>query len=555
MGAALASGLLLASAFPPMGSSEAAWMALVPLLCVARFSSPAACFHWGFAAGLAFWLPSLAWLLRLSATGGPAWLVGIGWFLLAAYCSLYTGAFLASASLALARLDAVRPFLRGVAALVVLPVLWVGFEYLRATLFTGFPWNALGVSQFLNVPIIQMAAWGGVYAVSALIMVVNSALAVTAWRFVPAPAGRRAGRFHLELALALLLCALCWTRGWRTVRGIEAARPPDPGLRVACVQPAIPQVKKWPEDYAHEIFSALATYTRLAAAGGPDLIVWPETAVPGPILGDPHMTEFVADMAALACPILAGTMEVVGGTLFYNSALIVGAEGPREPVYRKQHLVPFGEYVPMARIVGLEEKLAPLGFTCAAGASNVVFGVQRVASNRQPATEPRQPTTVPFCVLICFEDIFAPLARRAVREGAAFLVNQTNDAWFDGSSGSLQHLSHCVFRAVENRVDIVRAANTGITCLIRRSGHIEDVDVLRRGNWGRGSAGFKSSGVWAARDDRPTGLYTRHGDLLFAFPCGVLAALALIAVVWRQGQEWIARGPRTARRPPRRDHD
>jgi len=461
--AVLAGGLLMAAAFPPMEGAEAAWVALVPFLLLARFTGPMRSFRWGFAGGVVSWLLSISWMLKLSQTGGYALLVVIGWILLSGYCALYTGLFTMAAS-GLFRLGGAESRTKNLALIFAIPVVWIGLEYLRSTLFTGFPWNPLGVSQFRNLAVIQVAEWGGVYAVSAVIAVMNTALALTGLRLVGVYTRNQPSRLHVELMAGLLVCALCWMHGLRAARRVGREARERTQVRVAAIQPNIPQVQKWPVDFAETIFERLDSLTQWAIHGSkPQLVVWPETATPGAIGGDPQSTKFTEDMARLGVPLLAGTLEVIDDSpysiRYYNSSFLYDENANIVARYRKRHLVPFGEYVPFAETLGLGTRLAPLGFTCTPGTAPTVFRL------KDPQTS--------FSALICFEDTVARLARESVAAGAGFLVVQTNDAWFDGTAAPMQHMSHCVLRCVENRVPAVRAANTGVTCFIGSTGFVE----------------------------------------------------------------------------------
>jgi len=557
---------LLAAAFPPAGEAHLAWIAFVPLLCLARFSPPRSAFAWGWLSGFLFWLCSLVWLLRLCGTGGSPPLVVLGWLALAAYCALYTGAFAMAAAgmwrrARGARIPADSParvpaaadagreppqaqppqtgltVFAGIGSLLVLPFLWVGFEYLRSTLFTGLSWNALGVSQYRNLALVQSAEWGGVYAVSAVVMAMNAAVALTVFRFVDDFRTRRASRVHVELWIGLIVCAAALLKGAQTCRRLDAEEAAGRIAKITAVQPAIPQAQKWTTEFENEIYAGLEDLTLRAAAGRPNLVVWPETAVPYCVRLDTNTWQFVARLAAQGAPLLVGSMDVdahAGRERYLNSSFLIAPDGRLAGVYRKRHLVPFGEYVPLGRLLPWLERFAPLGFSCAPGTTSTVFRVEGGADD-----EPRY--ALPFAALICFEDTIASLAREAVLNGARLLINQTNDAWFEGSSAAVQHLSHCVFRCVENRVPAVRCANLGVTCFIDRLGRIDKTtaDLLRQGE-AEGTQ-FLAGAVRVPADDMPPTFYTRHGDLPFALPCGAAAALSVVAV---------ALGERRRRRQP-----
>lgn len=532
--ACAAGGWLLYAAFPPMEAPETAWVALIPWLFLARHTPAAAAFKWGFLGGLFFWLPNLSWLLRLAQSGGPVPAVLTGWIFLSAYCALYGGAFVSLASAWMnvlglgggagrARaMPAGAAWLRRLALTATLPAVWVALEYVRSTALGGFPWNALGVSQYRNLAVIQIAEWGGVYAVSALVALLNGGLGVTAFALVDAWRSPRAReRFHPELMAALLVCALCWTYGVRRVRELRVREAELDVLHVAAVQPNIPQVRKWSEWFRRDNLERLRVQTEFAVQANPrlDLIVWPETAVPSPVLSDADVGEWLRSMLRWNVPLLVGSMEVTGTAgreRCFNSSFLFAGETAAPQVYRKQHLVPFGEYVPLDKRFPALQRLVPIGVSCWPGGHSSVF--------RLP------PRGTPFAVLICFEDAFARLARRAVRDGARMLVNQTNDAWFDGSAAAVQHMSQCVFRCVENRVPAVRAANSGVTCFIDWTGRIDDLTLSLIDAGSARFTGYRTGDVRIPGSADGLTAYARYGDWTLARPCLLASAAAIVLV-------------------------
>jgi len=537
--AALASAAMLWGAFPPSEQAEAAWIGLVPLILLACYTSPASAFRWGWLTGFVYWLASLFWLLRLGGTGTVWPLAALGWMGLAAYLALYIGAFSMTASFVLQLNDmgsrdpadgpeqeegrprAAR--LRGVGVVFCVPLLWVGFEYLRSVLFSGFPWNALGISQFRNLPVIQIAEWGGVYAVSGAVVLLNAAFAMMIRRFLARcrqPARRR--EIQVELMAGLTVVAICWSVGLHVLRREHRRADDFHEVRVACVQPNIKQTKKWDPSDADKILDRLEFLTASLTRSTnqlPDLIVWPETALPGLVMDSAGPSGRLArELAGRGAPLLVGGMErEVRGyeDLWYNSSILFDGQGTPVARYRKQHLVPFGEYLPLESFVPAIKRMAPLGFSCEPGREPTVF---------QLGSPPVQ-----FGVLICFEDIMPYLSRRAVRAGAKLLINQTNDAWFDPSSASLQHMSHCVFRCVENRVPAVRSANTGVSAFISRTGRFQD--LVSSGGRQRCFEGFREEGVMVPVGKPRWTFYTRYGDACFALPCGIFAAIALVLAI------------------------
>lgn len=521
--AVLVSGTLLFCAFPPVNDGQCAWLALVPLLLLACYSVPASAFRWGYLAGLLYWLLTLSWLLSLGRTGTHVCLAGLGWVALAFYSALYTSVFCGVCSWLMKR------FTKRCLIVLLVPVLWVGLEYTRCMFLSGFPWNPLGVSQYRNLSVIQVAEWGGVYAVSAVVAIMNASLAMTVIGLVEVYMGREKRRgLRIELMIGLMACALCWMHGARRVLNARRYGIAGDEIRIAAVQPNTPQVKKWNPAYESAIYERLRNQTKLASINSPGLIVWPETAVMRPLNTDELTMQFVQELAVPGSPILVGAMEKLKNPnpcneydtwYFYNSSFLVGAEGEVRGVYRKQHLVPFGEYIPLENIFTFLKRFIPLGYSCAAGKDSTILTVR---SESEGAVK-----QLPFSVLICFEDVFPALTRKAVLAGARFMVNQTNDAWFDGTCGPVQHVSHCVFRAVENRVPIVRSANTGVTCFIDRLGVLNRFSGDSDPN-GLGIEGFKVAGLMVPDDEYAGTMYSDYGDWLLAVPCTLILICILL---------------------------
>ncbi len=549
-------GWLLACSFPlppgleGMEGAGAAWMALIPLMLVARCSRPRAAFAWGWTGGMVFWLLSLSWLLALRHTWGSLFLPVLGWFALSAYCSLYIGLFSALWAAVpgpRGRPEAPGDVLARLLPVLAAPVLWAGTEMLRAVMFTGFPWNPLGASQYLNVATIQVATVGGVYAVSALVVLLNAALAMTILSICAGMyrQGPRRHRVHVELMTGLAVVALCWSWGVRTVR-----RAPLPSasatLRVAAVQPSIPQVAKWTEAYERDIHAALRGQTELALLSRPDLVVWPETTTPGMLRGDPVSRHLAESLASEGAWLLAGTMDYApagSGDVYLNGSFLFSPDGVLEAVYHKRHLVLFGEYLPFEEWFPFIKRWAPLGFSCRRGPS--LQPLMRLTATE--AGDPRHVAPVSFSVLICFEDVFPYLARRDVRRGARLLVNQTNNAWFEGSSASRQHMANAVLRAVENRVPLVRSANTGITCFVDRFGRLTERFVTDSGD--SQARGFLVSAVTVPGETMNMTVYTRYGDLLFGLPCAFLTALGGMMPLCRRFRTGGQSAPESGSRP------
>ncbi len=503
----LLSGVLLALSFPGFGNSTLIYVGLVPLMFAVRKASAKKAALLGLLAGFVFFMGTLSWLHNLTSKVEGAGLKAsalLGYTVLALYCALYfiPAALTVTACVKRWGMVSWRANLR---LMFSVSMVWVASEYLRSFLFTGFPWNPLGVCQDANPALIQIAQWGGVYIVSACIVWMNAALFITLNQYIQGVRSRKY-RIHIELMLGLLPIALAFSYGISTLFNQPVF--PNP-VRVALVQPNIAQTEKWDREKDLEIRTRLAELTEtVTRLGGLDLVIWPETAVPDFIRASPSSRTLVKRAVGQGVPLLVGTMDtelLESGRIYFNSSMLFDTNAAVVAKYDKQHLVPFGEYVPFPGLMG---KFTPVDVDFRGGTESTLLPLQGKAS---------------FSVLICFEDIVAPLAVKAVRNGARWLVNQTNDGWFDPSAQSEQHLAHAVFRCIENRVPMARCCNTGTTCTIDAFGSVRRILAPR-------TEGFTVGEI----HPRPAGLaqtfYTRHPD---AFAKFALLASATIAFVLR----------------------
>jgi apolipoprotein N-acyltransferase len=504
--AAVLSGGLLFLSFPPHAIGVFGWVALVPLILACSGRSPRRAAFLGWLAGAVFFVGSLYWLRHVT------W---AGYLALAFYCALYFIPF--------AVLVALRPGgwssmarLKNLGWMAALAAVWAASEYLRATLLTGFPWNLLGVSQYNQISLIQIADIGGVYLLSALMVFVNAGLAATAMQYI---AGlRRAGyQMHIEFMTAMFVLAMASSYGLGILLSKKA--PAEP-VHVALIQPNIPEVGTWEPADPELTYERLDTLTELVThASDLDLIIWPETALPDFVRFSPRSAALVQRFAEKGVPLLAGSMDLEwlegGRRNYYNASMLFDPRGELIGTYRKQHLVLFGEYIPFEEKIPLINALTPIESSFRSGSESALFSLPGTAG--------------PFSVLICFEDTLPYLARRAARAGAAWLVNQTNDSWFDPDCGSLQHLAHAVFRTVETRLPMVRCTNTGVTCAIDARGRIKRTLEPR-------TEGFHIAEVRPADPNQPQTFYTRHGDR-FAQACLLTALAMFTAALIRRRRE------------------
>lgn len=290
-------------------------------------------------------------------------------------------------------------------------------------------------------------------------------------------------------------------------------------MKVSVVQGNIAQEIKWVEALRGDIFEKYRLLSQIASLRrSPEMIIWPETAFPDYLVAGENDRPLKDLARELKTPLLVGSIRLVGMS-YFNSVLAFDEDGVPAGVYDKLHLVPFGEFVPFRRQLPWLSSLLPIeDFT-----PGHRYGIFPFYS--------RNNEQLLIGTLICFEDIFGDLASAFVRRGADVLVNMTNDAWFGDTSSPYQHLASSIFRAVENRVYVVRAANTGVSCIIDDAGRIQDIVADRSGKK-TFVTGVQDGWIFATRRQ---GLYTRIGDV-FASLCVLFVTLVLFFSV-RRGHE------------------
>lgn len=471
------SGLLMALSFPLAEITLLAWFGLVPLVLVMR-SRP---FKSGFVAGLVFFAVVLYWVNIVMTTYGHLPLAAsvICYLLLCIYLALYWG----GATWAACRLKEYRNYPLS----LTLPVFWVASEFLREFMLTGFPWATLGYSQQSWLTVIQSADLFGVYGLSYLLVLCSVALAevFSALRQQPRP------RLPFKSAvIAALFIACNYAYGhWRLGQDLDSR---SQTLRTGLIQGNIPQDLKWhPDSQVSTVNVYREISLHAAGTGGTDLLVWPEAAMPFYYQDGGSLADSVDTLAAEAnASLLFGSpayLQTPGGTRYLNSAFLLSPSGQVLGRSDKVHLVPFGEYVPFGDYLPFVNKLvAGIGDFSAGEVTPLPLGNHHLG------------------VLVCYEVIFPELARDYVRRGSDLLVNITNDAWFGQSSAPWQHLAMVRFRAIENRVWIVRAANTGVSAIIAPSGQVLQQTALFETTFLTGNIGLGA---------RP-GLYASTGDVL-----------------------------------------
>src|SRR5215831_8775225 len=455
--AAICSGLLYAGCFAPFNLTWFCWIALTPLIAAIWFSGRQSRHPWlrnlllGYVAGLTFFWAVFFWLTTVTI---------LGWFVLEFYMAIYFAIWALFCGLLRPRLpnrrsvaaskwDQMLAQARTVAApaqspwtkstnnlrlALLLAAAWTTVEWLRGWVFSGFGWNGLGVALHENWPLIQIAELTGVAGLSFMVAFANVIVITTAYRLI-VEARTHVMRPHFDFTVTMAAIVGVLVFGIRAGQVSPLTKP----LRVAAVQANVPQNQKFDPQFTRRIFDQFRRFSKIALRSNPppDLLVWPESSMPGPVLADEQSRKFVMDLAASSeTDLLLGTIDVDNQSV-YNAAILIAEGGDRIQVYRKVHLVPFGEFVPgrhtvplLAQIVGDQ---VPGDFK--GGNEYTVFTLTDSNTHVAP--------------LICFEDTIGELTRQFIlpnetSPGANLLVDMTNDGWFERSAGSHQHLANAI---------------------------------------------------------------------------------------------------------------
>jgi apolipoprotein N-acyltransferase len=424
----------------------------------------------------------------------------------------------------------------------------VALEMVRGRLFSGFPWNPLGASQYQLVPLIQIASVTGVYGVSFLVVWVSLSLFSAGRMIFARPALRMA--WQAEIALPMVVVVALFVFGFARISG---QNPSGATLRITLVQPSIPQTLIWNSGEDDKRFQQLLELSQQALNStgltnheprlgapvllGTDLLIWPESALPAL-----NQTNFIAITNLIRAHnvwLIFNAEDAVWRPEaknqddfdIFNAAFLLNSEGRFAAVYHKQKLVVFGEYIPLVRWLPFIKWFTPITGSFASGDRPVPFEMERRpparhepnADSQNAGSETGAPSRVKTSTLICFEDMFPELAREYVQDDTDFLVNLTNDGWFGDSAEQWQHMAGGVFRAVENGVPLVRCCNNGVTCWIDATGRVRD--VLKDQNGSEYGAGAMTIEV-PLQKHAPT-FYNRHGDR-FGWGCVILASVLLL---------------------------
>ena len=513
-------GLLVSLGFAPANISGAAWIGPGLMLFCALGASPRRAFALGLTSGFVCSLCSLSWLLAMPfAWHGIPLAPALGWAALSAYCGVYTGVWVwfcwrifpgSICEAGLSPAEAVErilstPLWKRIGWALLCAAAWTALELMRGRFLGGFPWNFLGTSQYRMLPLIQMAAFTGVFGLSFLMVWFSVALGGAMISLA-----RRPGTERIWGEMALPLLAVAAAMGFGMSRFAEKSGPART-LRVALVQPSIPQTLIFDPNGDAQRFQEVMDLSEKAMASKPDLLIWPESGVPDLTTDEQEAVGRMLEKHSawlLFCEDSAESLADAS-TVYFNSAFLVSPKGMIEAIYHKRRLVIFGEYIPLVRWLPFLKWLTPVGTGFTPGQRVVSFDMTEPSAHLSP--------------LICFEDSFADEAREHTAANTDFLVNLTNDGWFGKGAAQWQQAASAVFRAVENGLPMVRCANNGVTCWVDARGRLRQVEETGGNIYG---PGFMTAEVplQNGKEGRPT-FYNQHGDV-FAGVCGAASVCA-----------------------------
>lgn len=508
-------GLVAGLSAPPIYLFPALFLGMTALVWIldgvkaagdSRAKSIWSAFIAGWAFGFGFFAPNLYWVAEafLVEANTFAWMIPFVVVLFPLGLGLFFG---------LATSVAILRWSGGISRILLLAAAIAAAEWLRGHIFTGFPWITVGYAAGALEGLEQAAAFVGLYGLTLFVVLIAAVPAVLAEPEDAAPTGP--AHQAAILGLTAIVTAAVWFAGVLRLPEGPVATHEDIVLRI--VQPNIPQIKKWDPKYRRENFATLLELSDTAVSpeveGAKDVtaVIWPESSIPFLIEANPGARQQIADMLPPNVSLLFGALRLAPAqmmrgqrTAVRNSMLAFDSDGQTVAEYDKFHLVPFGEYLPLASV------LEPLGLR----------KLVTLPSGFVPGPGPRTvslPGLPDASVLICYEVIF-PGAVTGGGERPGWLLNITNDAWFGRSIGPKQHYAQARMRAIEEGLSVVRAANTGISAVIDPFGRTVKSLPL-------GKQGVLDSKLPQAI--APT-FYASYGDLAFLLMLSLSVLIALI---------------------------
>ncbi len=543
------SALLYSAIFPPFNLDFYAWFSLIPLFFLVRGHNSSSAFFrgwiWGcvWAASSFFWLREIEFFIP---------------FLLAPIMALFPAVWCAVIPLAEKFIyypgsvinkgfDEIRKYrenskydiswnLKGIHFALILSAFWVCLEWGRGYFLSGFPWNLIAVSQWRNLVIIQIADITGIYGVGFIILLLNICLGLSLEKLKTAFSE---GKFRRPWVLYFASLVIMLSIGYGTRKIVQYKHLKDSrAFKLAVIQADIPQCRASTEEQALTALEKYIELSELALLSAPDIVVWPETAVPIPYRSShPVSIRYQHEISRVTTskkvPFLLGSIEY-GDVPFeirdpkdipvHNSCILVGTDGKIVEKYHKTHLVPFGEYTPFGNHFSKLKKYFGMGRDLTPGRDYTIFEL---------------PQGISAGVNICFEDIFPEISRKFTKKGADILFVLTNDAWYPKSSEPEQHFAQSVFRAVENRRYIIRSGNNSFSSLLSPIGMVEESITYARDpksdkmlpDPSRKTSGYAIFQAPIQFKQNMT-FYTEYGDI-FILACFIFLMLSAIEIFWK----------------------
>ena len=504
---AVSSGMLLFCSFPSVNFFPLAWIGLVPLLiALDGVDNWKMAFRIGYLSGFLFFAGLLI-AIALLYPYANIFTTLLGYLLLVGYSALYFAVF----SVLVYHL----PWQSGLLFPIGVTAIWVSLEWLRGWLLTGFPWGNIGYSQWNYHAGIQIASIAAVYGVSFVIVLFNAGIATLI---------RRRYEWQKELVAVLapcLLAAITLIYGY-VVLG-KSDKVDTEHIKVALVPGNISQLDKWDAKKYPKIFMRYLNLTEKAAKEKPDVIVLPETTIRGQILSgewsnyNNHFKQMLDKIGEI--PMLIGATDPDALGDLYNRVLSISSDGEIQGKYAKMHLVPFGEYVPLADFLPNFIQFRPFEH----GKSQNLLPIKYVGNKSVERQNVQVGTS------ICFESSFPNHFRKFAKQGADVMGILTNDAWFSGTALPELHLAMAPLRAVENRISVFRCANGGYTCAVDKYGRIYTSFITQQT-----SDEYIIADV--ALSDGKLTFYTRYGDWL-PILCAMISLSLVIYLILRRFQK------------------
>ncbi|MFH1283256.1 MAG: apolipoprotein N-acyltransferase [bacterium] len=489
------SGIIIFLSFPKFNFPFLAWVGFVPLLIAVQNTRLKFSILLTLVTGLTANGCIYYWVIITCLADGRSIIFGVFvWLLLVIYLSLYFGIFGA-----ILRLLNTYISKGGNTFLFIFGIVtsWVTLEFMRAHLFSGFPWMLLGHSQWKNLYTIQSVDIWGVYGISFVIILINTLLFIllkniSCWKY---------GLIGLVLVLVNLLYGINKYEEFESKQSNA-----EKEIKIALLQGSIDQYKKWDQKYENEILNTYWELARTAVNQGSYIMVWPETAMPYLLNIDNGINKWLNDLIkpTASFHIIGSMAKEKNGYL--NSAFLYNQQGELISQYDKVHLLPFSETIPFESYL---TEVAPVLKEFGGFISGKSY-------------EPLKVNNYNLGVTICYESIFPEIARELAKQNVDMFINITNDAWFLNTSAPYQHFAMNIFRAVENRINLARSANTGISAFISPSGRIEKSSKI----FEKVSLNHTVKIVQKKRT-----FYTMHGDI-FAL-ISMLVSVIIIMLLFR----------------------